>query len=257
MSYQSGIHSKMAIFNRISHAPEPSLGSKSASILLVRLFYLRQTTFPSFEILSLAWAEWGFRGGLLGPKDDRELNTQSLTLMPHRVRQRGNRRCHANIRQAPPLNINSLFQGIWIKLQMFRGGAFAQVTITVWWHPTCALQSCRTKNWKQITVGKCWHGPQRRVLFMMNGRIEAIPVWKRTIISSTPTQTQLRIRGSLIILQSDQHKLYTLSELRERGNYCLARDASASVLCRSWWATLFHSNISLSSANPVRQRGSA
>ena len=46
MSYQSGIHSKMAIFNRISHAPEPSLGSKSASILLVRLFYLLQANKP-------------------------------------------------------------------------------------------------------------------------------------------------------------------------------------------------------------------
>ena len=64
MSYQSEIHCKMAIFNPKSHAPETSEGSESASILLVRIFFICQATFPSFDILSLALAERGFRGGL-------------------------------------------------------------------------------------------------------------------------------------------------------------------------------------------------
>ena len=64
MSFQSEIHCKMAIFNPKSHAPETSEGSESASILLVRIFFISQATFPSFDILSLALAERGFRGGL-------------------------------------------------------------------------------------------------------------------------------------------------------------------------------------------------
>ena len=67
MSYQSEIHCKMAIFNPKSHAPETSEGSESASILLVRIFFICRATFPSFDILSLALAERGFRGGLLRP----------------------------------------------------------------------------------------------------------------------------------------------------------------------------------------------
>ena len=62
MSFQSGIHAKMAIFDRKSHAPETSEGSESGSILLVRLFFICQATFLSFDILSVAWAERGFRG---------------------------------------------------------------------------------------------------------------------------------------------------------------------------------------------------
>ena len=64
MSFQSGIHAKMAIFDRKSHAPETSEGSESGSILLVRLFFICQATFLSFDILSVAWAERGFGGGL-------------------------------------------------------------------------------------------------------------------------------------------------------------------------------------------------
>ena len=64
MSYQSEIHCKMVIFNPKSHAPETSKGSESASILLVRLFYICQANFPSLDILSLALTERGFRGGL-------------------------------------------------------------------------------------------------------------------------------------------------------------------------------------------------
>ena len=63
MSYQSGIHSKMAIFDPKYHAPEPSLGSESASILLVRLFFICQATFTSFDILTLALAVGRLRGG--------------------------------------------------------------------------------------------------------------------------------------------------------------------------------------------------
>ena len=65
MSFQSGIHAKMAIFDRKSHAPETSEGSESGSILLVRLFFICQATFLSFDILSVAWAERGFGGGLI------------------------------------------------------------------------------------------------------------------------------------------------------------------------------------------------
>ena len=65
MSFQSGIHAKMAIFDRKSHAPETSEGSESGSILLVRLFFICQATFLSFDILSVAWAERGFGGGLV------------------------------------------------------------------------------------------------------------------------------------------------------------------------------------------------
>ena len=54
----------MAIFDRKSHAPETSEGSESGSILLVRLFFICQATFLSFNILSVAWAERGFGGGL-------------------------------------------------------------------------------------------------------------------------------------------------------------------------------------------------
>ena len=64
MSYQSGIHSKMAIFNPKSHPPETSERSENFSILLVRLFFICQATFTSFDILSSALAERGFRGGL-------------------------------------------------------------------------------------------------------------------------------------------------------------------------------------------------
>ena len=55
----------MAIFDRKSHAPETSEGSESGSILLVRLFFICQATFLSFDILSVAWAERGFGGGLV------------------------------------------------------------------------------------------------------------------------------------------------------------------------------------------------
>ena len=65
MSFQSGIQAKMAIFDRKSHAPETSEGSESGSILLVRLFFICQATFLSFDILSVAWAERGFGGGYL------------------------------------------------------------------------------------------------------------------------------------------------------------------------------------------------
>ena len=54
MSFQSEILSKMTIINPESQTPENSESSESVSILLVRLFYLRQATFPSFDILSLA-----------------------------------------------------------------------------------------------------------------------------------------------------------------------------------------------------------
>ena len=67
LTSQSEIHCKMAIFNPKSHAPETSEGSESASILLVRLFYICQATVPSFDILSIALAEGGFRGGLMLP----------------------------------------------------------------------------------------------------------------------------------------------------------------------------------------------
>ena len=65
MSFQSEIHCKISIFNPKSHAPETSKGSESTSILLVRLFYICQANFPSLDILSLALAERGFRGGLI------------------------------------------------------------------------------------------------------------------------------------------------------------------------------------------------
>ena len=82
MSFQSGIHAKMAIFDRKSHAPETSEGSESGSILLVRLFFICQATFLSFDILSVAWAERGFGGGLVSTKMKLEFHQQDLTQDP-------------------------------------------------------------------------------------------------------------------------------------------------------------------------------
>ena len=56
---------KVAIFNPKSHAPETSEGSESASILLVRLFYISQANFTSFSILVKATVLGRFRGALV------------------------------------------------------------------------------------------------------------------------------------------------------------------------------------------------